>query len=130
MFIGIDHLEILPSNVERTVAFYRDVLGFRLASRHPVNSPQLTEVIYLKLGETMVEVLAARTPVTGALSPSQVGYRTLALAVDDMKQAIEYLAGKGVAVAWGPVDLGASIRAEIRDPDALPIELRQWKSRP
>ncbi len=78
----------------------------------------------------MVEVLGARTPASGALNPSQVGYRLLALEVDDMDQTVEYLASKGVTMAWGPVVLGTSIRAEIRDPDGLPIELRQWKSRP
>ena len=43
-----------------------------------------------------------------------------------MDRAIEYLKGKGVAVTWGPVNLGASIRAEIKDPDGLTVELRQW----
>ncbi len=78
----------------------------------------------------MVEVLAARAPASGALNPSHVGYRLLALEVDDMEQTVQYLARKGIAMAWGPIDLGTSIRAEIRDPDGLPIELRQWKSRP
>ncbi len=130
MFKRIDHVEILPSNIERTLVFYQDVLGFSLGARHPVDSPLLKEVVYLKLGDTMVEVLAARTPMSGALDPSQVGYRLLALEVDDMQQAVEYLASKGVTMAWGPVALGTSTRAEIRDPDGLPIELRQWKTRP
>ncbi len=106
MFTRIDHVELLPSDVERTLAFYQEILGFRLAARHPVDSPLLKEVVYLKLGDTMVEVLSARTPASGALDPSQVGYRLLALA------------------------LGTSTRAEIRDPDGLPIELRQWRTRP
>jgi len=31
-----------------------------------------------------------------------------------------------VAPSWGPVTIGKSIRAEIKDPDGFPIELRQW----
>ena len=50
----------------------------------------------------------------------------MALEIEDMDKAIEYLAGKGVAVTWGPVTLGTSKRAEIRDLDGFPIELRQW----
>ncbi len=50
----------------------------------------------------------------------------VAAQVADMDKAIAYLAGKGVAVTWGPVLLGKSKRAEIQDPDGLPIELRQW----
>jgi hypothetical protein len=30
-------------------------------------------------------------------------------------------------MAREPVDLGHSLRGEIRDPDGLIIELRQWK---
>ena len=44
-----------------------------------------------------------------------------------MTKAVAYLEGKGIAIAWGPIDLGDSFRGEIRDPDGLTIELRQWK---
>ncbi len=44
-----------------------------------------------------------------------------------MAKAVEYLKGKGVDIALEPVDLGDSLRGEIRDPDGLIIELRQWK---
>ena len=50
----------------------------------------------------------------------------MAIEVDDMDRAIEYLKSKGVSVSWGPVTLGTSKRAEIKDPDGLSIELRQW----
>jgi glyoxylase I family protein len=50
----------------------------------------------------------------------------MVLDVDDMDEAVEYLAGKGVGIAWGPVILGQSERSEINDSQGLPIELRQW----
>ena len=50
----------------------------------------------------------------------------MAIEVDNMDEALEYLKGKGVECVWGPMDVGGSIRAEIRDPDGLCIELRQW----
>ncbi len=130
MFKRIDHVEILPADPERTIRFYQTVLQFTLAARHPVDSPLLKEVAYLKLADTMVEVLIARAPKPPAAEPAQVGYRLLALEVEDMAKVVAYLAGHGVAPTWGPVTLGTSIRAEIRDPDGLPIELRQWKTRP
>ncbi len=36
---------------------------------------------------------------------------------------------KGVEAAWGPVKRPDYARAEIRDPDGNPIELRQWYRR-
>ena len=35
----------------------------------------------------------------------------------------------GVGAAWGPVKRPDYARAEIRDPDGNPIELRQWHRR-
>jgi glyoxylase I family protein len=130
MFKRIDHVEILPSDPERTIVFYQEVLGFTLAGRFPVDTPLLKEIVYLKLADTMVEVLATRTPASATMDPPQVGYHLLALEVENMEQAIAYLASKGIAPTWGPVRLRTSVRAEIPDPDGLPIELRQWMTRP
>ncbi len=126
MFKRIDHVEILPSDMERTIAFYRDVIGFTLASRHAIDMPPLREIVYMTLGDSMIELLGMQAPVNNALDQSQVGYRLLALEVDDMERTIADLAAKGVPVVWGPVNIGDAIRAEIRDPDGLPIEMRQW----
>jgi glyoxylase I family protein len=64
--------------------------------------------------------------VTTPTDPSQVGYRMMALEVDDMEQTVAELATKGVAVTWGPMKLADSIRAEIHDPDGFSLELREW----
>ncbi len=126
MFIRIDHLEIAPSNFERTLTFYQEVIGFTLASRIPIDMPPLCEIAYLKLGDTMLEMLGMVQPDTTPLTPAQVGYRAMALEVDDMEQTVTELAAKGIPIVWGPLNLGDCIRAEIRDPDGLTIELRQW----
>lgn len=127
MFRRIDHVEIVPSDLERSIRFYSDVLGFRLKSRHPASSPPLREVVYLTLGDTMLELLGVDAPAAPSSEAWQVGSRGMALEVDDMDAALRLLGEKGVSTAWGPVDLGTSIRAEIRDPDGLMIELRRWK---
>jgi glyoxylase I family protein len=127
MFRRIDHMEIVPSDPERTQDFYQKVLGFRLNLRVPVNVPPMKEVIYLELGDTVVEVISAENPSPKSEQSWQVGYRAIALEVDSMKEAVEYLRGKGVEMTREPVDLGTSIRAEIQDPDGLTIELREWK---
>jgi glyoxylase I family protein len=46
--------------------------------------------------------------------------------VENMDEAIAYLRSKNVEISLGPVNLGKSKRAEIKDPDGLSIELRQW----
>jgi catechol 2,3-dioxygenase-like lactoylglutathione lyase family enzyme len=126
MFKRIDHVEIIPSDYERTIAFYTGVLEFTIKSRIPLEAPPLEEIAYLMLGDTMIELIKVVSPAPPAAG-MPVGYHGIALEVEDMDQAVEYLTGKGVAITWGPVDLGDSLRAEIQDPDGLIIELRYWK---
>ena len=126
MFKRVDHIEIAPGDFGRTMAFYQEVLGFTFIDRFPVKAPPLKEVAYLRLGDTMIELLSYDHPASASTNPRQVGYRAIALEVTNMEQTITYLEGKGIKIAWGPVNLGDSVRAEIRDPDGLTIELRQW----
>ncbi|MBW2028294.1 MAG: VOC family protein [Deltaproteobacteria bacterium] len=127
MFKRIDHFEIVPSDEERTVDFYTNILNFKIKFRKEVDAPPMKEVIFLELGDTVLELISAREPAPKQEDPWHVGYRGLALEVWSMDDVVEYLRDKGVEVANGPVDLGTSIRAEIRDPDGLVIELREWK---
>jgi catechol 2,3-dioxygenase-like lactoylglutathione lyase family enzyme len=129
MFTRIDHVEILPGDFDRSIAFYQDVLEFRLVSRMPVQAGSLKEIAYLQLGDTVIELLHMENP-TPMPSPMSVGYRAIALEVESMEAATAYLHERSIAVTWGPVDLGVSIRAEITDPDDLAIELREWKHKP
>lgn len=129
MFTRIDHVEILPSDFDRSMAFYQDVLEFRLMSRMPVETGPLKEIAYLQLGDTVIELLHMENPAPMSTSMT-VGYRAIALEVESMEAATAYLSERGVSVTWGPVDLGESIRAEINDPDGLTIELREWKQKP
>ncbi len=125
MFKRIDHVEIVSTDLERSIRFYKEVFGFTLKERIKPSSPEIEEIAFLTLGDTMLELLAMKNSAPLPKGP-HVGYRTMAIEVDDMDQAVQYLKGKGVVVTWGPVTLGKSKRAEIKDPDGLSIELRQW----
>jgi glyoxylase I family protein len=126
MFKRIDHVEIIPTDFERSMKFYTEILGFMVKERMPVAAPPLQEIAYLKLGDTVLELMRVADAAAKPEASWHVGYRMMALEVDDMDKAIEYLAGKGVPVTWGPVTMGPTKRAEIQDPDGLSIELRQW----
>lgn len=127
MFKRIDHIEIIPGNIERSVDFYVNILGFKIKNGHKVNVLPLKEVVYLELSDTVLELLAVESPADKSLESWQIGYRMMALEVEDMNKTVEYLKSKEIEPTWGPVDLGRSIRVEIKDPDGLSIELREWK---
>ncbi len=126
MFKRIDHVEIVPSHFEKTIEFYTNILNFRLKERSKVAMPPLEEIVYLELNGTVVELMSVQNPASISEQPWHVGHRMIALEVDDMDKAIDYLRGKLVEISWGPVTLGNSKRAEIKDPNRLSIELRQW----
>jgi len=134
VFKKIDHVEIVTDQLERTVHFYTDVLGFKLKARDRIDRSSLgvpLQLVYLELGGTSVELMAYEG---GAVAPApadeHLGYRMMALEVTDMQSAIDYLKTKGVAITWGPrVREGQYARAEIRDPNGYNIELRHWFDR-
>ena len=126
MFRRIDHVEIIPADFERTISFYTEVLEFKMRERMKVDMTPLEEIAYLELGDTVIEVMSVANPAPLSKEVWQVGYKRIAIEVDSMDEAVEYLKSRGIEITWGPVNLKTSIRAEIEDPDGLSIELREW----
>lgn len=125
MFKRIDHIELVTADAQRAVRFYTDVLGFKLRSHLSV--PGGLELVYLDLGGTTVELMTyTGMKVAPRAEGERLGYRMMALEVDDMQGALEELKAKGIEPSWGPIVRPSYARAEIRDPDGNSIELRQW----
>ncbi|HEX6398599.1 MAG TPA: VOC family protein [Steroidobacteraceae bacterium] len=134
MFKRIDHIELLTAAPERAVAFYMNVLGFR--ERERLRIPQTPQgpldLVYLELGGTTLEVMCfpeAKSRIPERAAELRQGWQCLALEVEDMDRALQTLKAKGIEAAWGPMKRPDYARAEIRDPDGNPIELRQWYRR-
>jgi glyoxylase I family protein len=130
MFKRIDHVEIVTDQLARTEKFYTEVLGFTLKARDRIESSSLgmpIDLVYLDLGGTVVELISYEgASVEPAPQNEHLGYRMIALEVDDMQKATDYLRTKGVEVVWGPRVRATYSRAEICDPNGYHIELRQW----
>jgi glyoxylase I family protein len=129
MFKRIDHIELLTSQPERAVEFYTGVLGFKVRARDRVPQTPMgpLDLVYLELGGTTVELMCYPEKTLEKQSAEErLGYRMMALEVEDMDKALAQLKASGVAPSWGPVKRPTYARAEIRDPDGNGIELRQW----
>jgi catechol 2,3-dioxygenase-like lactoylglutathione lyase family enzyme len=130
MFKRIDHVEIVTDQPDRTESFYTDVLGFRVKARQRIERSGLgvpIDLVYLDLGGTVVELISYQGAAVDPAPPGEhLGYRMVALEVDDMRQATEYLKQKGIDIVWGPRITETYARAEICDPNGFHIELRQW----
>ena len=95
MFKKIDHVEIVTDQLDRTVDFYTDVLGFKLKARDRIDRSSLgvpLQLVYLELGGTSVELMAYEGgSVAPAPADEHLGYRMMALEVTDMQSTIDYL---------------------------------------
>jgi glyoxylase I family protein len=130
MFKRIDHVEIVTDKLEPSVAFYTEVLGFNVRQRDRIARPgsdQALDIVYLDLGGTTVELIGFEgIPVGPEPGLEHLGYRMMALEVENMEGALSYLKTKGIEAVWGPIFRDNYARAEICDPNGYRIELRHW----
>jgi len=129
VFRRIDHVELVTADPDRAVQFYTEVLGFRVraSDRVPASPLGPLELVYLELGGTTLELMCyPQARLDAASRDERLGYRMMAIEVDDMDGALARLKSAGIEPSWGPKKRPHYARAEIRDPDGNGIELRQW----
>jgi glyoxylase I family protein len=138
----LSHIGICVSELERSVHFYRDVLGFQELSRLQVKGPEAERLLHIAGGElqavylerdgTRIELLYY--PVAGheqAQTPrpmNRLGFTHLSLRVADLEVALAAIAsGGGTCLADTRIDNDAwgSKAVFVTDPDGLRIELLQ-----
>ena len=104
MFKRIYHVEIVTDQLDRTEQFYTDVLGFTVKARDRIERSSLgvpIDLVYLDLGGTTVELIRYDgAAVDPAPQTEHLGYRMIALEVDDMQKTVDYLSTKGVDIVW------------------------------
>ncbi|MBI4302566.1 MAG: VOC family protein [Chloroflexi bacterium] len=125
MFKRIDHVEIVPSNFEKSLDFYTNVLGFKIKDRRKIERPPLEELAFLELNDSVLELFSVANPVAPSSDAWQIGCRRIALEVEDMDKVVEHLKAKGVELTSGVIVSPTGKRGEIKDPDGLSIELLQ-----
>jgi len=123
MFKGIAHITIVPSNLTRTLNFYTKILGFKIKQRRKPENALVEEIAYIELNGLVIQFSSVKAPAPVSTEQWQVGYRRIALEVEDVDKAVEYLKSRGVEISAEPVTGTNFRRAEIKDPDGLPIEL-------
>jgi glyoxylase I family protein len=125
MFKRIDHIEIVTTDAEKSLEFYTGILEFAIKSRREMDRPPMKEIIFLELNDTMLELLVMKGVPTVS-TEQRVGYRMMAIEVEYMDKAIDYLKSNGVEISGKPRTMVSTKRAEIKDPNGVSIELRQY----
>jgi catechol 2,3-dioxygenase-like lactoylglutathione lyase family enzyme len=145
MHVGsVYHTGFTVSDIERSLTFYRDVLGLRLVKRQTGTAPYLATVtgfegVRLEIallqpadGGSMLELLqyvSHPAPATDRAT-NRPGNGHLCFKVDDVRGAGAELRRRGVTLVSEPTEITAGTHAGgwavyLRDPDGFTVELYQ-----
>src|SRR3989442_15874157 len=117
------HTRYRVSDLERTVRFYRDVLGLQERSRH--KSPRGSELVFMKAPESDEEIELCYYPASGPVQV-QPDLTHLAFEVDDLETFPRELEKKGCKLSDGPTKSSSgSVFAFVDAPEGYEIELIQ-----
>ncbi len=57
MFKRIDHVALTVKDRDKSIRFYEECFGFRKYAEHDVPAPTIEKIVYLKLGDTVLELI-------------------------------------------------------------------------
>jgi glyoxylase I family protein len=142
--IAADHTGITVANLERSLAFWRDILGFELSHQAHQSGDLAAEITGVAGAEILIAVL--KTPTGHKLElleylapadckhvaprPCDVGSIHVALTVDNLDAMLSAIAPFGWKAAGTPQTLASGPNAGkrvvyVRDADGTTIELMQ-----
>ena len=141
--IAADHTGITVSNLEQSLAFWRDVLGFELSHRAHQKGELAEKITGVAGAEILIAVVKApghkielleyRAPADRKkldARPCDAGSVHIALTVDNLDAVLETVAASGWKAAGKPQTLTTGPNAGkrviyVRDPDGTTIEFMQ-----
>jgi lactoylglutathione lyase len=123
---------LIVSDVPRSAAFYRDVLGAEVLS---VGDPNVGKPALLRLGNIWLTINVGGGPTddkpevvaTPPRHPNELTF-FLNLRVSDIKRFCEHCRARGAAFITEPKTHAREIRCYTRDPDGYLIEVGQTTS--
>jgi glyoxylase I family protein len=138
MITGISHVGISVANLERSIAFYRDLLGMHVIEEVPFKGERYEAILGLKGAQGKIATLrtanvevelfefAHPTPNSGSpMRPvSDHGITHFAMKVEGIEGLYTRLKAAGVAFHCAPIHFpGCATATYARDPDGNVIEL-------
>jgi lactoylglutathione lyase len=124
---GIAHWALKVSHLERSLHFYRDLLGFAEMMRIHFEDGRLM-LVYLRVTDTQFVELFPGGEGGHGPSDMAVCVNHICLQTTDLRATLAFLQEKGVEI-WRPFKLGldGNLQAWIKDPDGNRIEFMEMQ---
>ena len=119
------HTMIRVGDLDRSIAFYTEVLGMRLLRRRDYPEGEFT-LAFVGYGDEASNSVIELTYNWGVdRYELGTGFGHIALEVDDVHRAADEIRSRGGRILReaGPMNAGTTIIAFVADPDGYPIEL-------
>jgi len=131
MLKGFEHMNLTTSDMDRTLVFYRDLLGMREVVRRDIKGGG--EIAFVEFpGGGMIEIVRPGTEVATPareVPRTEAGIRHIAVSVENVDAAAAKLAEAGVTITEQPRDAyHRDILKRVAfclDPDGVSIELTE-----
>ena len=142
MIHGIDHTSFTVSDMERSIAFYRDIIGMKVtwdsaAAGIQFKGPEADKVtgcpgteqrlVFLTIGDSRIE-LVQYMPTGKPLvdnKASDTGSSHVCFKTDNIQELYQNLLANGVRVHCIPQHIGFGWVMYFRDPDGIILEAAQ-----
>lgn len=127
---GMDHIVLNVADVERSVAFYRDVLGLGIERLEEWRAGRIGFPSARISADTLIDLVQVKDAPGRGERLTNLNHFCLVVSDETLEPIVEHLAGHGVAIRtgparrWGAHGDGASIY--FADPDGNEIEVRTY----
>lgn len=122
----LDHTRMRVNDLERTVDFYKTILGLKEVRRH--ESPRGSKLVFLEVPGSEEKIEITYYPSSGSVEV-QEDLMHLAFEVESLDSFAEHIASHGVAFSDGPhTSSSGTTFAFIDAPEGYEIELIESRS--
>jgi catechol 2,3-dioxygenase-like lactoylglutathione lyase family enzyme len=124
LICGIGHIAFVISDLDRSLDFYCDKLGFRRAFQLDREGTPSPWIVYIQIAPGhFIELFPGGS---GENEARPLGYNHFCLLVDDLATTLIELQARGLAISGEPVrGLDNNWQFWLKDPDGNSIELMQ-----
>jgi lactoylglutathione lyase len=118
------HTRYRVNDLEKTVSFYKDVLGLEEIRRH--KSPRGSELVFLRTPNSHELIEICSYPASGPVSFCS-DLTHLAFEVDSIEEFARHAAAMGYPLSDGPTPSSSGVFAFIDAPEGYEIELIEYR---